>query len=67
MVDVDLLPWPRSHKQPPPYGYEVCGCIGCENRSWADHILKDNDNDDPKYGNLHLEEVYIESDAEEET
>ena len=49
-----------------PLGYEECGCIGCENKTYADHILKDdNDDNDSESGNYHLEEVYIESDNEE--
>jgi hypothetical protein len=65
LVHTDRLLWPRSHSQPPPDGYELCGCVGCENKSYADHILNDyDDHDDPESGNLHIEEVYVESDDE---
>ncbi len=65
LVHTDRLLWPRSHQQPPPPGYELCGCNGCENKSYADHILKDyDDDDDPENGNLHLEEVHVESEDE---
>ncbi len=55
--------WPRSYGTSAPPGFEECGCIGCENKTYADHILKDDDNDSES-GNLHLEEVYIESEDE---
>ena len=68
--------WPRSNPTRAPPGYEECGCIGCENKTYADHILKDDDDDDDggddddeddksESGNYHLEEVYVESDDEE--
>ena len=67
VIEVDLLPWPRE-KEPgrlPPEGYKFCGCIGCENKSYADHILGDLDeDDDPTCGSLHLEEVYIETEED---
>ena len=65
MVHTNRLLWPRSHEQPPPLGFELCGCTGCENKTYEDHILNDyDDEDDPGNGNLHLEEVYVESDDE---
>jgi hypothetical protein len=65
VVHIDRQLWPRSHRQPPPAGYELCGCVGCEEKTWADHILKDDEYDDPDNGQLHLEEVYMESDDDE--
>jgi hypothetical protein len=59
VVDIPTLLWPRSHTQPPPSGYELCGCTGCEHRTWEDHILQDDVDDEVSaYGNLHLD--YIE-------
>lgn len=67
MIDVGLLPWPRTPGVIPPDGYTDCGCIGCENKSYEDHILKDLDEeDDPTSGNLHLEEVYTDSDDDDD-
>ncbi|CAF1476555.1 unnamed protein product [Rotaria magnacalcarata] len=65
VVEVGLLPWPREAGSVPPAGYEHCGCIGCENKSYADHILKNLDeDDDPAAGNIYLEEVYVDSEDE---
>ena len=65
LVHTNRLLWPRSHEQPPPPGFELCGCTGSENKTYEDHILNDyHDEDDPGNGNLHLEEVYVESDDE---
>ena len=65
MVDVGLLPWPREPGGVLPAGYEHCGCIGFENKSYADHILKNLDeDDDPAAGNIYLEEVYVDSEDE---
>ncbi|CAM2725620.1 unnamed protein product [Rotaria socialis] len=65
VVEVGLLPWPREAGGVPPAGYEHCGCIGCENKSYADHILKNLDeDDDPAAGNIYLEEVYVDSEDE---
>ena len=57
--------WPRSCRQPPPYGYELCGCDGCENKTYQDHIIKeDDDNDVSPYGNLHIEYINYDTDDE---
>ncbi|CAF1257849.1 unnamed protein product [Rotaria magnacalcarata] len=65
VVEVGLLPWPREAGGVPPAGYEHCGCIGCENKSYADHILKNlNKDDDPAAGNIYLKEVYVDSEDE---
>ncbi|CAF1289605.1 unnamed protein product [Rotaria magnacalcarata] len=65
VVEVGLLPWPREAGGVPPAGYEHCGCIGCENKSYADHILKNLDeDDDPAAANIYLEEVYVDSEDE---
>lgn len=58
--------WPRSHVQPPPLGYELCSCDGCENKTWDGHILNEDDDDETSpYGNLHLEYIQYDSDDEE--
>ena len=44
--------------------YQICGCIGCEDKSYEDHILKDEDDIEPHYKQLSIEEVYIKSDDE---
>ena len=63
-MHTDLKLWPRSAGKAPE-GYQLCGCLGCENKTFSDHILKDyEDEDDPPSGNYHLEEVYIPSDHE---
>lgn len=54
--DSVTLLWPKSHGRPPIDGYELCGCTGCENKSWADHILKDDIDDEVSaFGNLHID------------
>jgi len=65
LVHIDRPLWPRSHGTPAPPGYEECGCFGCEHKTYADHILSEDDDDrNSESGNLHLEEVYIESEDE---
>lgn len=65
MVNVGPRLWPRRPGVSPPKGHINCGCIGCENKSYIDHILKDLDeDDDPTSGSLHLEQVYVPSDDE---
>ncbi|CAF4735372.1 unnamed protein product, partial [Rotaria sp. Silwood2] len=59
LVDIGLPLWPRSNITKAPLGYEACGCIGCEAKTYRDHILKDND-DESEYGDLHLEEVSVQ-------
>ncbi|CAF2925965.1 unnamed protein product [Rotaria sp. Silwood2] len=59
LVDIGLPLWPRSNITKAPLGYEECGCIGCETKTYRDHILKDNDNES-EYGDLHLEEVSVQ-------
>ena len=64
---MDRVLWPRRHGKPPSAGYEECGCNDCENKSYADHILKDDEDDNmSESGNYHLEEVYVKSDDDEE-
>ena len=62
MVHIGRQLWPRSCRQPPPSGHELCGCVGCEEKTYEDHILKYDEYEDPEQGQLHLEEVYIERD-----
>lgn len=59
--------WPRSYSQPPPLGYELCGCDGCENKTWEDHILNEDDDDETSpYGNLHLEYIQYDTDDDDD-
>lgn len=66
VVHIDHRLWPRKLGKSIPRGYEECGCIGCENKTYNDHILTDDDEDDPdpECGNLHVEIVYVESEDE---
>ena len=65
---VDLGPslWPRSCGNQVPPGYIRCACIGCEGKTFDDHILQDDDAH-PEDGDLHLEMLYDESHYNEES
>ena len=67
LVPIEHILWLRSHAKAVPCGYEECGCIGCENKTYEDHILKDDDADtsDPHYKCLRVEDIYIDSDDEQ--
>ena len=48
-----------------PISYEKCACSSCEYKTYRDHILRDDDEDDKSpYGNLHREKVNIEVEDE---
>ncbi|CAF3421646.1 unnamed protein product [Rotaria sp. Silwood2] len=67
VVFIDHLLWPRSDPDPPLPGYRQCGCIGCENKTCIDHIIKDDEDDiESPYGNLHLEEISACSDNKDD-
>ncbi|CAF1529544.1 unnamed protein product [Adineta ricciae] len=56
VINIPKVLWPRILKQPPPPGHELCGCIDCEYKTWHDHVLRDDVDDEVStYGNLHLE------------
>ena len=59
MVNTPQELWSRRNDQPPPEGYELSKCTNCEDKTWEDHVFKDDlDDEVSMYGNLHLEHVY---------
>ena len=56
-VDLGPLLWPRNSGCQMPPGYIRCGCVGCEKKTFDDHIFED-DHAHPEDGDLHLERVY---------
>ncbi|CAF1520678.1 unnamed protein product [Adineta ricciae] len=67
VVDIPKDLWRRNRKQPAPPGYELCGCIDCEHKTWEDHVLRDDlDDEVSTYGNMHLELVYCPTNDDDE-
>ncbi len=65
MAHVDRMLWPRNWGKSVPPDYEECGCTNCENKTYTDHIFRDDDDDNKsESGNYHLEQVYVESEDE---
>ena len=68
VVDIPSFLWPRSEKEPPPEGFTLCGCAGCENKTADDHIFKEDDDDEVSaFGNIHIDPMdYIRYDDDDE-
>lgn len=68
MVNDFIRPlWPQTYSQPPPDGFELCQCGGCEKKTWEDHIIKEDEDDEVSpYGNLHIDYQYFEEGNDDE-